>query len=156
MAPERFRGWADPRSDVYSLGLTLYEMLLLRPAFAARDRMKLIHQVARDEPSRPRKVDPRIPGDLEPIVLKAIEKEPAQRYQTAAALAEDLRRFLDDRPIRARQTGALERTWRWCRRNPAVAALVVAVALVTVAGFAAVFSQMQVAREEEGEAKRAR
>ena len=95
MAPERFRGWSDPRSDVYSLGLTLYEMLLLRPAFESADRLKLIHQVTHDDPVPPRKVDPKIPRDLETIVLKAIDKEPSRRYPSADELAADLRRFLD-------------------------------------------------------------
>jgi serine/threonine protein kinase len=125
MAPERFRGWADPRSDVYSLGLTLYEMLLLRPAFAARDRLHLIDQVTRSEPPRLRSLDRRIPRDLETIVNKAIDREPARRYQTAGELAADLQRYLDDKPILARRAGAGERFWRWCRRNPMVAALIV-------------------------------
>src|SRR5262249_49719113 len=93
MAPERFRGWSDPRSDVYSLGLTLYEMLLLRPAFETADRLELIRRITHEEPVRPRKLDPRIPRDLETIVLKATDKEPARRYQTTAELAADLRRF---------------------------------------------------------------
>src|SRR5262249_10331608 len=132
MAPERFQGQADPRSDVYSLGITLYEMLTLRPAFDHTDRPQLIKRVTHEDPPRPRKLDPHIPRDLETIVLKAIAKEPADRYPTAAALAEDLRRFLVDRPIRARRTGLPERTWRWGRRNPAVAALTVFVALLLV------------------------
>ena len=101
MAPERFRGWSDPRSDVYSLGLTLYEMLLLRPAFESADRLELIRQVTHDEPLPPRKVDPKIPRDLETIVLKAIDKEPSRRYPSADELAADLRRFLEDGPIQA-------------------------------------------------------
>src|SRR5262249_37059699 len=83
MAPERFRGWSDPRSDVYSLGLTLYEMLLLRPAFASADRLELIRRVTHEEPIRPRTVEPQIPRDLETIVLKAIDKEPSRRYPSA-------------------------------------------------------------------------
>src|SRR5206468_10048400 len=86
MAPERFRGWSDPRSDVYSLGLTLYEMLLLRPAFEAPDQVGLMQLVVQTEPVRLRKADPQIPRDLETIILKAIDKEPAQRYQSAAEL----------------------------------------------------------------------
>jgi serine/threonine protein kinase len=103
MAPERFRGQADARSDVYSLGITLYEMLTLRPAFDPTDRARLIERVSREDPPRPRRLDPHIPRDLETIVLKAIAKEPRDRYQTAEALAEDLRRVLADRPIRARR-----------------------------------------------------
>ena len=83
MAPERFQGQADPRSDVYSLGLTLYEMLTLRPAFEDTNRARLIERVTHEEPPRPRKLDARIPRDLETIVLKAIAKEPADRYPTA-------------------------------------------------------------------------
>jgi serine/threonine protein kinase/WD40 repeat protein len=130
MAPERFQGRADPRSDVYSLGITLYEMLTLRPAFDNTEKPQLIERVTHQDPPRPRKLDPHIPRDLETIVLKAVAKEPADRYLTAAALAEDLRRFLADRPIRARRNSTLERTWRWCRRNPAVAGLSGAVALL--------------------------
>src|SRR5262249_3157009 len=133
MAPERFRGWSDPRSDVYSLGLTLYEMLLLRPAFDAADRVKLIRQVTDEEPPQLRKLDPSIPRDLATVVERAIDKEPTRRYQTAAELAEDLKRFVEDRPIRARRVGGAERAWRWCRRNPIVASLTTAVALLLLA-----------------------
>ena len=99
MAPERFRGRGDARADVYSLGLTLYELLVLRPAFDSPDRVALSEQIKAVEPARPRSRDPRIPRDLETIVLKAIEKDPGDRYPTADAMAEDLRRFLDDEPI---------------------------------------------------------
>src|SRR5262249_58238509 len=91
MAPERFRGEGDARADIYALGLTLYELLALRPAFDSADRLKLIEQVKIEEPTRPRAIDRHIPRDLETIVLKAIEKEPGSRYQTADAMAEDLR-----------------------------------------------------------------
>jgi serine/threonine protein kinase/WD40 repeat protein len=135
MAPERFRGVSDARSDLYSLGLTLYELLTLRPAFQESDRGLLIKQIYHDEPPRPRRFDRQVPRDLETIVLKAIAKEPARRYQTAEDLAEDLRRFLADRPIRARRSAAWEHAWRWCRRNPALAAALgsAAVLLVVVA-----------------------
>jgi eukaryotic-like serine/threonine-protein kinase len=132
MAPERFEGHADPRSDVYALGLTLYEMLTLRPAFDSTDRARLIDRIARESPPVPRKLDPRIPRDLETVVLKAITREPAARYPTAAALAEDLQRFLADRPIQARRISWAGHMWRWCRRNPAVAALITAVAALMV------------------------
>src|SRR5262249_7219444 len=82
MAPERFSGLGDVRSDVYSLGLTLYEMLALRPAFDEANRNRLIKQVMHDEPVRPRKLNPAVPRDLETVVLKAIARDPAQRYQT--------------------------------------------------------------------------
>ena len=112
MAPERFRGEGDARADVYALGLTLYELLTLRPAFESSDRLKLIERIKTEEPARPRSVDARIPRDLETIVLKAIEKDPKARYPTAEAMGEDLRRFLADEPIKARQVGAAERYWR--------------------------------------------
>jgi hypothetical protein len=133
MAPERFEGKADVRSDLYALGLTLYELLTLRPAFDGSDRNRLITRVLHEQPPRPRKLDPAIPRDLETIVLKATARDPAQRYQTPGELADDLQRFLEDRPIRARRLGALARGWRWCRRNPAVAALTGAVLLLLVA-----------------------
>ncbi len=123
MAPERFSGQADPRTDVYALGLTLYELLVLRPAFDSPNRLALIDLVKNVDPPRPRSIDPRIPLDLETIVLKAVEKDPKVRYASADALSEDLRRFLADEPIQARQVSTLERYWRWARRNPVIAVL---------------------------------
>src|SRR5438477_8957490 len=109
MAPERLRGESNPRSDVYSLGLTLYELLALRPAFDGSTREELLRQVSSGVPPRPRAVNPEVPRDLETIVLKAIERDPARRFQSAGELAEDLRRFLEDRPIRARRASLVER-----------------------------------------------
>jgi WD40 repeat protein/serine/threonine protein kinase len=123
MAPERFQGKCDARSDVYALGLTLYELLARRPAFDEAERNTLIRQVSQAEPLRLRRLDPTIPRDLETVVHKAIERDPAHRYATAAALADDLLRFLDDRPIAARRVHAGERLLRWGRRNPVVAGL---------------------------------
>jgi WD40 repeat protein len=153
MAPERFRGECDVRADVYALGLTLYELLVLRPAFNGQDRLHLVEQIGRQEPARLRKLDPRIPRDLETIIMKAIEKVPDRRYASAEALAGDLRRFLADEPIRARRIGPLERLGRWGRRNPLVAGLSAAVLVVAALGFAGVFGQMQVARANENEAR---
>jgi serine/threonine protein kinase len=121
MAPERLRGQADPRSDVYSLGVTLYEMLTLQPAFQDSSRAALIDQITTTPAKPPRRIDPHIPRDLETMVLKAIAKEPGQRYASTEELAEDLRRYLGDRPIKARRSSLTERTWRWGRRNPIVA-----------------------------------
>ena len=128
MAPERFRGRSDPRSDVYALGVTLYELLTTESAFAASERAALVDQVMHEEPLRPRAIDPMIPRNLETIVLKTITKEPEARYQSAIELAEDLRRYLADRPILARRTGAVDAPgggpagirWpgRWLRRWP--------------------------------------
>ena len=143
MAPEQLRGRTDRRSDVYSLGLTLYELLTLRPAFQEKNRSLLLERIATAEPVRPRQVRAEIPRDLETIVLKAIAHEPGRRYQSAAELAEDLRCFLEDRPIRARRTSGVERLWRWCRRNPVLASLsmtsatlLLLVALVASIGYA--------------------
>jgi WD40 repeat protein/serine/threonine protein kinase len=133
MPPEAFDGRSDARSDVYSLGLTLYELLAFRPAFDERDRNRLIKQVTHEEPARLRKLNRSVPRDLETVVHKAIAKEPAQRYQSAAELTADLQRFVEDRPIRARRVGQVERLWRWCRRNPAVGGLLATVAVLLVA-----------------------
>ena len=123
MAPEQLNGLADGRSDVYSLGLTLYEMLTLTPAFGETNHGQLIRHKTTGAPKPPRAVNPAIPRDLETIVLKACATDPAHRYQTAGALAADLERFLDDRPILARRVTPMERLWRWGRRNPTIAAL---------------------------------
>ena len=123
MAPERFRGAGDARADVYALGLTLYELLTLRPAFDRSSRLELIECIKNEEPVRPRLLDRRVPRDLETILLKAMDKDPGARYGSAGAMAEDLRRFLADEPILARRASAAERFARWSRRNPAVAAL---------------------------------
>ena len=132
MAPERFSGVCDIRSDLYALGLTLYELLTLHPAFAEADRNKLLQRVMHESPPRPCKLNPHVPRDLETIVLKAIARDPVQRYAMAGELAADLQRFLKDEPIRARRVSAGERAWRWCRRNPALASLMAAVALLLV------------------------
>ena len=119
MSPERFRGRGDARADVYSLGLTLYELLTLRPAFDSPDRLALSEQIKTVEPPRPRSIDQRIPRDLETIVLKAIEKDQGDRYATADAMAQDLGRFLDDEPILGAAGHApLERYARWASASP--------------------------------------
>ncbi len=134
MAPERFKGKGDARSDLYALGLTLYELLTLRPAFQEPERSRLLMQVMHLEPPRPRKLNPLVPRDLETVVLKAIARDPAHRYQTGSELAEDLRHFVDDKPIRARPVSEAEKLWRWCRRNPALAGLTCAFVLVLILG----------------------
>jgi serine/threonine protein kinase len=129
MAPERFKGECDARSDLYALGLTLYELVTLRPAYQGSDRLKVIERIQHGEPARLRALVANVPRDLETIIQKAIDREPARRYETAAALADDLRRFLDGRPIRARQASRPEQLARWLRRNPWVAAFLVALSL---------------------------
>jgi tetratricopeptide (TPR) repeat protein len=130
MPPEAFEGRADARSDVYALGLTLYELVALRPAFGERERNRLIKQVTGGEPPHLGKLRPDAPRDLLTIIEKAADRDPARRYQTAADLAADLQRFQDDEPILARRITARERLWRWCRRNPAVASLAACVLLL--------------------------
>jgi WD40 repeat protein/serine/threonine protein kinase len=132
MAPERFRGQSLPQGDVYGLGLTLYELLTLRPAFDDTSRAELIEHILHHDPAPPRRLAPTIPRDLETIVQRASARDPGDRYASAAALAEDLRNFLEDRPIKARRSSVLEQTWRWCRRSPALASLTAAVALLVV------------------------
>jgi len=123
MAPERFSGQVDRRSDIYSLGLTLYELLVLEPAYSDTDRTHLIQRITHEPLPRLRQSNPLIPRDLETIILKAIAQDADHRYTSAEALADDLRRFLEDRPILARRASPLERLGRWCRRNKVVAGL---------------------------------
>jgi serine/threonine protein kinase/WD40 repeat protein len=133
LAPERFNGQSDARSDLYGLGLTLYELLALRPAFDAPDRNQLIRQVTDAEPPRLRKLVPGLPRDLETIVHKATARDPKDRYGSGQEMAADLRRFVEDRPILARRISTAERLGRWCRRNPVVAGLTGGVAAALVA-----------------------
>jgi eukaryotic-like serine/threonine-protein kinase len=123
MAPEAFDGQHDARSEVCALGLALYELLALQPAFDETDRQRLIRQVTTAEPPRLGRINHAIPRDLVTIVHKAIDRNPARRYQTAALLAEDLQRFLRDEPVLARRIGVPEQYLRWARRNPVVAVL---------------------------------
>jgi serine/threonine protein kinase/WD40 repeat protein len=132
MAPERFQGTADIRSDIFSLGLTLYELLTLSSCLPRSDRsIGLRLNAPRDLPA-PRTVDHRIPPDLETIVLKAIEHDPRQRYATAESMANDLRLFLADRPILARPVTRLERTWMWVRRNRLLAGTTAAACVLLI------------------------
>jgi WD40 repeat protein/serine/threonine protein kinase len=147
LPPERFHGQSDIRSDIYSLGATLYELLTLEPAFPHANRVVLVDRIAHEDPAPPRRLDPRLPRDLETIVLKALRKEPAKRYQTAEDLAADLRRFLAGEPIRARPIGTWERVLKWVKRRPAVAALLTLVAVVALAGFGGVTWQWLLAEE---------
>jgi eukaryotic-like serine/threonine-protein kinase len=133
MPPERFSGLSDARGDVYSLGVTLYELLTFRSAFPDTTPHNLIQLITQQTPIRPGKLNPEIPKDLETIVLKAAARDSAHRYNTAGELAEDLRRFLYDRPILAKRTGPAEQLWRWCRRNPALAGLTAAALLLMMA-----------------------
>jgi serine/threonine protein kinase/formylglycine-generating enzyme required for sulfatase activity len=133
MAPERFRGHCDGRADVYALGLTLYELLVQRPAFASPDRLQLIDQINSTDPTPLSLLDQRISRDLETIVLKSIDKDPNGRYQSAQDLADDLRRYLDDEPIHARRHSLPELLHRWARRNKGLAAALSAIVLLVTA-----------------------
>jgi eukaryotic-like serine/threonine-protein kinase len=148
MAPEQaFRGphAIGPAVDIYALGAILYDLLTGRPPFQAATPWETVQQVLSEEPVRPARLQPQVPRDLETICLKCLQKEPRQRYASAGALADDLVRLLEGRPIVARPVGPFGRSWRWCRRNPAVAGLLTTVALQATAQ----------AREAEASARRA-
>ena len=168
MSPEQAAGRSrvlDHHTDIYSLGLTLYELLTLRPAFEGDDRQHLVRQILEADPPPPRHVNQTIPKDLETIVLKATAKEPSHRYASAQQLADDLRRFLDDKPIGARRPSLVERAAKWARRHRAAVRAAVAVlvaslgALVTsmvlIAGaYESEKEQRGLAVQQKGEADR--
>ena len=147
MPPERFNGQADTRGDIYSLGLTLYELAALRPAFSGAGGGRLMKQISEEDPIRPRAINPKVPRDLETIIVKSISRDPADRYQSAADLRDDLTALLEDRPISARPVGPVERLWRWARRNRALAgagsaALLLLVVTAAVSMFAFVYTSL--------------
>jgi tetratricopeptide (TPR) repeat protein/tRNA A-37 threonylcarbamoyl transferase component Bud32 len=152
MAPEQVTGQAGaigPATDIYALGALLYEMLTGRPPFRAETATETERQVIEVDPVPPARLNPRVPRDLETICLKCLHKDPQRRYANAGALVEDLRRFLDGRPILARRISPLERAWRWCRRNPAGAALAATVLVLvglSVAGSLSLQRQQLVRR----------
>jgi WD40 repeat protein len=143
MAPEQAMGKARSTTgaDIYSLGVILYEMLTGTAPFRGETSMEILESVLHEEPTSPRFLTPGVPQDLETIALRCLEKEPAKRYVSAHAVAEDLRRFLSGVPILARPVTPLERIWRWRQRNAALASALMAVALACVAGLAGVFWQ---------------
>ncbi len=141
MSPEQARGETrdiGPQSDLYSLGAMLYEMLTGRPPFVGPTVLDTLFQVRNQEPVPARRLQPKCPRDLDTICMKCLQKEPHQRYPSCEALASDLHRFLAHEPIRARPVGLLERTWRWCRRNPRVAGLSMAASVLLLAVIASV------------------
>jgi serine/threonine protein kinase/Tfp pilus assembly protein PilF len=151
MPPERFHGQADRRGDVYALGLTLYELLALEPAFDDSDRVQLIRRVTEEGPPRLTRDDASIPRDLATVVHKSMAREPADRYATAGELAADLRRFLDDRPIVARRPSMLDRALKFFRRYRSAViagAIGMILALATLAGSMGWIARDRTARSE--------
>jgi len=150
--PEQARGKPgrlSRRTDVYGLGAILYHLLTGRPPFVGEQMAEILALVLSAEPTPPRLLNPLVPRDLETICLKCLEKEPSSRYPTAQAMAEDLTRCLDGKPIVARPVGALGKTWRWCRRKPALATALVACGLMFGFGFAGVTWQWHRAKASE-------
>ncbi len=158
MAPEQAEGKSGttgPATDVYGLGAILYELLTGRPPFKAETPLDTLLQVRSEEPVSPSQLQPHCPRDLATICLKCLHKEPRRRYPCAVALAEDLRRFLDGKPIRARPVGAAERALKWARRHPATTAWMGLVVLLTGLGFTAVTWYALRAEERRREAEQA-
>lgn len=155
MAPEQASsGPPTPAVDVYALGVILYEMLTARVPFTAATPLETIDLVRTQEPVSPRQLQPRLPRDLETICLKCLQKDPVRRYQTAQSLADDLRRFLEHRPIDARRVGQVEKVARWAKRNPLSAISVTSVAAIFLAAFVLVtwsYVDSETARKEEAQ-----
>ncbi len=160
MAPEQADPIAQrvgPPTDVWAMGVTLYELLVGHPPFRGDSSVETLQQVREAEPVPPRRLRPTLPRDLDVICLKCLRKKPADRYPTAADLADDLGRFLNGEPIRARPVTATEHLARWCRRNPAVSSLVAVLVALLIAGpivFAALWLDARAARTAEWNASR--
>jgi serine/threonine protein kinase len=144
MAPEQAEGKGAAvgrQTDVYGLGAILYELLTGRPPFRTDSPLQTLKQVAEADPARPRLLNPAVPRDLETVCLKSLQKEPSHRYATALALADDLQRFVNGQPVRARRIGPLGRGWRWCRRNPGLASLAAVLILAVIGGLSGIVYQ---------------
>ena len=160
MSPQQAAGGAKqltPAADVYSLGAILYELLTGQPPFALETALATLQAVREQEPRRPSTVNTHIDRDLEVVCLKCLDKDPARRYETAQALADDLERWLAGRPILARPAGPAERLWRWCKRKPVVAALAATVIVSLVAGTViSAYFAIEARRQAAGEARQRR
>jgi serine/threonine protein kinase/Tfp pilus assembly protein PilF len=157
MSPEQATGQralVDRRTDVYSLGATLYELLTLQPSVTGSDKGEIIRRIVEQEPTPIRRSNPAVPADLATIVTKALSKNPSNRYETAIKLGEDLERYLDGLPIMARPVGPLRRSWRWCRRKPVQAGLAAALGLALIGGFAGITWNWREAVVQRQEAER--
>ncbi len=155
MSPEQAlgkRGAVDHRTDIYALAATLYELLTLEPAFLGRDREELLHQIAGQEPRPPRRLNPAVPADLETVVLKALAKDPPDRYATAQELADDLQSFLQGKSIRARRPTLAQRAAKWARRHKGAVA---AAALGLLGAVAALAATTAVVWRKEAQARAA-
>jgi serine/threonine protein kinase/tetratricopeptide (TPR) repeat protein len=157
MSPEQALGQrtlVDHRTDIYSLGATLYELLTLEPAVPGSERLEVLRRIEREEPRRPRRLNPAVPPELQTIVGKAMAKHPAARYGTAQELADDLRRFLEDKPIRARRPTFGQVTAKWARRHRGiVVTATVAVLLGLVLGIAGLVIGYLRIRQEKTQAE---
>jgi serine/threonine protein kinase len=137
MSPEQASGQRvllDHRTDIYSLGATLYELVTLEPIFPGATRQELLHQILNQEPRPPRSLEKAVPVDLETIILKAVAKNPGERYGSAKDLADDLRRYLEDKPIHAKRPGLVDRARKWARRHPSVVGAAIVLLMLCIAG----------------------
>jgi tetratricopeptide (TPR) repeat protein len=148
MAPEQTasdRGTVGRPADIYAVGATLYHLLTGRPPFLAATVTETLDQVSHREAVSPRALIPSVPGDLETICLKCLQKSPGDRYQTAAAVADDLGRFLNGEPVKARPLGPVGRTWRWCLRKPGTASLAAVLLIALLGGMTGITVQWRLA-----------
>ena len=156
MAPEQVdgnRAAIGPAADIHGLGAILYHMLTGRRPFAGATLADTFEQVRKQEPVPPRRLNSKIPRDLETVTLKCLEKEPSRRYASARALADDLRLWMEDRPITARPVSPPEKAWRLCRRHPGAAGLVGGLVLTLLTGFLSVFLLWRRAEAERSRAE---